>query len=359
MKRRKKVLFITSTLESGGITQVLYSICKYMDYERFEVFVLTLSPEPSNTQLERFKGLPIHLESLNLSRWEALFKLKKQLQEKAAQIQPDIVHTFTYRPSYYAMKYLARFQRLVTLSSNLKPNYQKTYGKWLGAFIAHQEFKAFLRADIKSVVSFTLAEKYKIVPGIHVIQNGADEELFFKVGEEQKSKLRDKLGFGKDDQIFLSVGALSQLKDPLTLAKAFQKAKLGTNAKLVFVGTGTEWNTLKSITQSDNRILLTGYKNNAQEYLQAADVFVSCSHSEGLPNTVIEAGLCGLKCLLSNIPQHKEVNPHAGFFACSDVLALQKLLEDAETMPFANASKKLTAHSMTQAYMNLYERSNA
>jgi glycosyltransferase involved in cell wall biosynthesis len=359
MNKRIKILYIASTLESGGITQVLFNTCKYIDYSRFKVYILTLSPEPINTQIERFKNIPVHLESLNLSRIEALFFLKNQLINKVKEINPDIIHTSTYRPSYYTFKYLSSYKKMLSLASNLEPNYQKTYGKLLGSYIAKKEFLAFQNADIKTVVSNTLANIYSQVPNIHVIQNGADEQLFFRPDSDLKSKLRKKLNLNLNSKIFLSIGALTPLKDPKTLVEAFLEKSQESNEILLILGDGPEMNDLKLKVENHAQIQLLGFKNNPQEYLQASDVFISCSHSEGLPNTVVEAASCGLYCILSDIPQHREIfdenSNQASFFSCSNVQELSQLMMENEP-GFANNNFSLTAKKMTSSYMELYEK---
>ena len=360
MIKRKKILYIASTLESGGITQVLYNTCKYIDYSRFKVYILTLSPEPINSQIEKFKKIPVHLETLNLSRIEALIFLKHQLINKVKEINPDIIHTSTYRPSYYAHKYLGSYKKMVSLASNLEPNYQKTYGKLLGSYIAKKEFVAFQNADIKTVVSYTLGNIYSRVSNIHVIQNGADEQLFFKPDSDLKSKLRTKLNLNLNSKIFLSIGALTPLKDPKTLVEAFLEKMPDENDFLLILGDGPEMNDLKLKVENHPQIQLLGFKNNPNEYLQAADVFISCSHSEGLPNTVVEAASCGLYCVLSDIPQHREIfeekSGQSSFFSCSNVSELSSLLAQ-NIEGFADEKFSLSAKKMTNAYMNLYDLS--
>lgn len=60
---------------------------------------------------------------------------------------------------------------------------------------------------------------------------------------------------------------------------------------------------------------MTGSVNNVNEYLQASDIYIASSKSEGLPNGVLEAMAVGLPVILSDIEQHKEVydaNPKIG-----------------------------------------------
>jgi len=59
-------------------------------------------------------------------------------------------------------------------------------------------------------------------------------------------------------------------------------------------------------TNAMNRIFLLGYVTDIWAMMKRADVFVSVSHFEGRPNTVIEAMACGTPLVVSDIPEHRE-----------------------------------------------------
>ena len=86
----------------------------------------------------------------------------------------------------------------------------------------------------------------------------------------------------------------------------------------VIVGDGEEKERLQLLAEGNKHIHFVGKHDNVVEYYQAADVFVSSSLAEGLPNTVIEAMACGLPCVLSDIGPHEEIleyDPEAGLIA--------------------------------------------
>ena len=49
-----------------------------------------------------------------------------------------------------------------------------------------------------------------------------------------------------------------------------------------------------------DRVLFAGNKRNVYDYYQAMDYFVYPSRFEGLPGTVVEAQVSGLRCLMSD-----------------------------------------------------------
>jgi glycosyltransferase involved in cell wall biosynthesis len=111
----------------------------------------------------------------------------------------------------------------------------------------------------------------------------------------------------------------------------------------------------KKIAQNANIVFL-GKKTNIVEYLKVADYFISASSSEGLPNSVLEAYMTGLPCILSDIPQHREIfqqNGQAVFFKTKNYNDLLNVLncinfEITDTFPDFSATK------MTRLYEEKY-----
>ena len=54
------------------------------------------------------------------------------------------------------------------------------------------------------------------------------------------------------------------------------------------------------------RVHFLGYRNDIPELLRAADIFVSASHREGMPRSIIEAMMCGLPVVATNIRGSRE-----------------------------------------------------
>jgi glycosyltransferase involved in cell wall biosynthesis len=55
------------------------------------------------------------------------------------------------------------------------------------------------------------------------------------------------------------------------------------------------------------RAIVPGYVANLWQWLKRADVFVSVSHYEGCPNTVLECMASGCPLVVSDIPAHSEI----------------------------------------------------
>ena len=60
----------------------------------------------------------------------------------------------------------------------------------------------------------------------------------------------------------------------------------------------------------ENKIIFAGFKSNVEDYMQAMDLFVFPSESEGLGLVLIEAQAAGLPCYTSEkvVPQEAKVS---------------------------------------------------
>ena len=91
--KKIKLLYVVSTLRSSGPTNQLLGIIKNLNKNLFETKVLTLSPEVTNTMINKFISEGIEVDSLKLNRIHFGIYGKKRLKKYIDQYSPDIIHT--------------------------------------------------------------------------------------------------------------------------------------------------------------------------------------------------------------------------------------------------------------------------
>ena len=163
--------------------------------------------------------------------------------------------------------------------------------------------------------------------------------------------------------MWVSVGHLSERKDPLTVIRAF-RAVSSPGRKLVFLGGGALTEACRAAANGDERVVFAGRVENVGDYLRASDGFVSASHAEGFPNAVLEALACGVPCALSDIAPHTEIAEQAGrgvlLFPEGDVCALscrfEQFVVEPELCAAARnaAEKSFSARGTSERYQELY-----
>jgi glycosyltransferase involved in cell wall biosynthesis len=110
----------------------------------------------------------------------------------------------------------------------------------------------------------------------------------------------------------VSVGRFEKVKNQQLLIKVFSQLE-NSNTKLILVGEGSERMHLESLIKKLNlqdRVVLTGFVPNPEEYLSQSHLFVLPSLSEGFGIAVVEAMQQEMPCLCSNVGGISEFLTH-------------------------------------------------
>ena len=141
------------------------------------------------------------------------------------------------------------------------------------------------------------AEKTVYVPGV-----GVDIGKIEK-NNVNRNEIRSSFGVGNDDILILSVGELSKRKNHEAIIKALAEIK-DKNYKYMICGIGKLDEYLRNLAKEngiENRVLLTGFRNDVYNLLYIADMFAFPSLQEGLPVALMEAMAAGLPVVCSKI----------------------------------------------------------
>lgn len=111
--------------------------------------------------------------------------------------------------------------------------------------------------------------------------------------------------------VVVNVGSLTPEKNPRGLLRAFGRvAEAGLNVHLVLIGDGPLRADLQGVAAQPplaGRVHFLGARQDVAELLPAADVFVSFSHTEGLPGVLLEAGAHGIAAVAADVGAVSEV----------------------------------------------------
>jgi glycosyltransferase involved in cell wall biosynthesis len=366
----KRILYIVSSPRRSGPTTQLYNIIKNLNAEQFEPYLVILSPEHRDSSLPIYEKLNIHLYCLNLSRLKGFFAAKKRIIALLNEINPDIIHTQGIRGDILSSKLKTTISRIATIRNFPQFDYTMRYGWVLGRIMLLYHIKALEKMSICIGVSDSVTENLKYICNkihIHTIQNGVDTDLYYPINTDEKDLLRKRLGLPCGVTLWISSGKLSNRKDPLFLIKCWEKNQMMTdNHHLVLIGNGELYEECKARCYGYSHIHILGRVNNVIDYLQASDYVLSASHSEGLPNSILEAMACGLPALLSNIPSHIEIlqiNSGSGLcYKLGDEMSFRESFNNILKMDRAGMikasldtiHKNLNAKTMSESYQQVY-----
>lgn len=307
-KKIKIVYLLTSCKKTGPVQQTL-NIIDHLDKERFEPVLVTLYPEDRDgtSQLPKFKKICRHLYAPT-SKPEILLGRTSNLTAALEHIQPDIIHSLGVFPDYVISR-LQKYPQVITLRNYVWDDYPAKFGRIQGAVLARLQLYAMKRADVTVACSKSLSQIYAQKLSLHYgfIRNGVDMDKYNQVPYEEKQQLRRKLRLPRDAFIFIYTGQMIERKNVKFLAEVFEQTFHDENVLLLLLGDGAEYPELLAKYKNSRVMRFTGNVLNVREYLNASDVYVSTSKSEGMPNGVLEAMASGLAVILSDIEQHKEI----------------------------------------------------
>ena len=367
----KTTLFIVSTTRKTGPTQQLLNLCRLLPEFGYRPHLLTLSPDPHDNMAARFDAADVDRHPLDLSRIEGVLRLKDRVRKTVALLKPDIIHSQGLRSDQVAHAARGRIPHVLTVRNSAWDDYPLMFGMLRGSLMAWQHLRLIRHAQYPIACSRSLANRLSQVrPGITAICNGVDTDFYTPAPQETRQSLRVKLNLPVDQPILLHVGSLIPRKRPELVLRAFQQA--GLKAMLLFLGDGPLRKNLEDAAGGHANVKFAGAVGNVADYLRCANVLVSASASEGLPNSVLEALACGLSVVLSDIDSHAEIGVQesgAGTLVKVDreadlVDALRRTLlldrsdlaRKARGLAEASFSSRATARKYAEVYTTLTDR---
>lgn len=140
------------------------------------------------------------------------------------------------------------------------------------------------------------------------IPNGVDTGRFAPVTWQEKHALRARLGLAGDPIVVFS-GRLAPEKRVDQLLAIWPRVRnLHPDALLLILGDGGEKENLKKLAGPG--VVFPGRVDQVAPYLQAADLFVLPSATEGLSNALLEALSCGLASIATDVGGASDVITH-------------------------------------------------
>jgi sugar transferase (PEP-CTERM/EpsH1 system associated) len=255
-------------------------------------------------------------------------------------LRPDVVHTHEPGPLFYTS--LATVGLGVPLQVHTEHGRQAYHGRrlrWLARTGARRARVFYcLTEDMADWVT-----GHGVVPRskVRVIHNGIDTAAYRDGGEA--AAVRAELGIPAGAPVVTTVGRLVEIKRQEVLLRAFARVQVWLpEAHLVLVGDGPRRAELEQLARELEiapRVRFAGTRPSSAPFLHASDVFALTSRSEGMPQSLLEAGVAGVPVIASavgGIPELVTADETGMLFPSGDAEALAdglfRLLTDR---PFA------------------------
>lgn len=304
-----KILYVTS---NGGIHDYRFLMKLAPDYE---VLLLHYAAKDLIPEIQSIPGLKIISKVPFKKSFPALSE-RRGFKEIVRDFGPDIIHSgYVWQAGILASNIDFHPHLSMVWGSDILTEPDKNF------IIKKIVNKVMRQADhIQCDADFVkqkIISDYKTEPAkITVFPWGIDLKTFSKV---EKTESRQLLNLGEDKFIVIYNRHLEPVYNPLGMLEGFKKFAEGKNdALLLMLSDGSlKEDALKYISANNlgDKIKIIGSKPNAQMpfYLNASDVYLSTSISDGTSLSLLEAMGCGLALVVTDVPAIQEwVGPGNG-----------------------------------------------
>jgi glycosyltransferase involved in cell wall biosynthesis len=218
----------------------------------------------------------------------------------------------------------------------------------------------FLAGRITDVFMTVSAEEAADARRLHIaaapvaIGNGRDPAVFHPDPAARRA-LREALGVAEDRVVITAVSRLVRHKGYPELLAAMRDvaAELWVVGERLPSDHGEDMEPYFAACGLGDRLRRLGYRADVPAILAASDIFVLPSHFEGLPMSVIEAMLCGLPVVATDIrgPREQVVDGQTGYLVppaqvAALAAALRRLAEDVSLRQRLGAASLARAQAL-------------
>jgi N-acetylgalactosamine-N,N'-diacetylbacillosaminyl-diphospho-undecaprenol 4-alpha-N-acetylgalactosaminyltransferase len=312
---RLKIILLVNQLGNGGAERVVSLLAKHLSKENNQIEVICLERNLIGTEnfYQISSDIPIHYLTNDTKTHSGLHKLIElpilgwKLMRYVQQNNIQLVQSHLFRASYvntFAKLWAQMLGKRKHKMQFVTPGQVTYYDKkgLLGKInIALIRF-CYPRADYIVFKSIEMqAQATQRIPALApcpqtVIYNPYDIEAI-----QAQTKAEVDFYFNPDKRYLISVGRLIKLKRTEIILNAL--THLPNDIELILVGNGTEEADFKRLAEQLNvrqRVHFVGSQKNPFAYLNKSNLFVMASETEGFPNVLVEAMLCGIPVIASD-----------------------------------------------------------
>jgi len=346
-------------MKGGGAERQLTYLCNGLTSKGLDVHVALCN---GGSNMERLDNCGAIIHKLS-GRGNHDVRILLQLVKLIKQIKPDLIQTW--------LRQMDVFGSLASIITSVPA----VISERSSAMAYNHNWKHFLRALMGKRAAAIISNSengkwYWEQRTPHRVQKRVIRNIipFEEIGRACCANL--KIDLEPTTKLVIAVARFKRLKNLCTLLEAFEivMRKSQDVAALLF-GEGPLRGELTKVQERiglGSRLGIMGFTSDLYTWLRRADVFVSVSHFEGNPNTVLEAIACKCPVVVSDIPSHREIlNDSSAFFvdpsSKGDIakgLALALSQEAQVKCKVAAAYENVSGHSpaaITQQYIEAYE----
>lgn len=297
LAKRMRIVYLVHTLGLAGLENIVVSLTNCLEPSLFECTIVSLQePLQNKVHTERVKVVSLDKKGGNDPR--LIYRLYRFL----CQERPHIVQTHNWGTLVEG----ALAAKLAGVPIVIHAERGTIEGRRRNLFVQ----RCLLRT-VHRVLSVSETHRRRLADAtgfpyerIKPIPNGVDVSLFYPRPAE-KQRLRKDLGLEPTPIYVGTVANLRPVKNHALLLRVGSRiCQAYEDVRFVFAGDGPLKAQLVALAEElgiSTKVRFLGTRADIPEVLNALDVFVLPSLSEGMPNAVLEAMACGLPVVATRV----------------------------------------------------------
>ena len=294
MDKKIKVLHIVGAMYPGGMENFIMNIYENIDRERFsfDFAVHDIKENGYEPRIKELGGKVFLLPRMTKHPLKNLAELRRIIREEGY----DIVIRHTANALVAPQLRAAKKQGAITVCHSHNETDPKKTAHVLGRMMLIPS------TDVRLACSENAGKWMYNGKSFEIINNAIDLKKF-EYKDDKRQKVIDEFHL-EGKHIYGHIANFKATKNHLFLMEIFSElAKKDEDAVLICLGEGD----LKPKVQQkadelgiSDKVIFTGIRHDAENFMSAFDVMIFPSFFEGLPLTLIEAQVSGLPILMSD-----------------------------------------------------------
>lgn len=297
-RRRKKILFVISTLEVGGTERQLVAMLSRFDRERFEPAVCVLSPGGVLEEEVRSLGVGLHVIPLRglspVRHLPPIVSLIWRLLKVVRSEKPDLIHGLLFW-DYVLAACAGRLARVPAVVAGRRSLSRSRPRKYLVLERFVNRLTDLVIANSEAVREDTIRRERLPAQKVRVIHNGIDLDRFDQGGLDGGPAGLPELAAGP--HVVAVVANFLKYKGHLLFLEAWAEAiRQVPGAFAVLVGDGPTRRAVEEAARTTgmaDRVFFAGMRHDVPAILRAVALYVHPSEEEGFSNAILEAMAAG------------------------------------------------------------------
>ena len=357
-----RVLHVIARLNVGGTARYITQLANELPKHGIETFVATGFVQGAEVEDESAQSIDlIRIPSMgrSINPIKDHFA-RKQLDKIIAEIEPDIIHTHTFKAGF-----------LIRMKKQSVPVIHTFHGHLLD----DPEFSGFKSKIIVELERILAKKSAKLVTVGHQV---GSELLENRIGDRSQyvnippgvvpikftPKQQALVNLDIQDKGKPVIGWIARITGVKNPMRALKVAKELPDFHFVMAGGGDLLNQIRAAAPSN--VDVVGWAQ-ATDLFSVSDIILSTSENEGMPIALIEAQMAGKPVVATDVGSVAEIilDNQTGFvtnkepediaFAIKSIMADKKMRDDMSERASNYSSAAFSVEALIQRHKNLYQ----